>query len=586
MEHPSPATGPALYRKWRSRGFFEVVGQAHVTQTLRNAVRSGTPGHAYLFAGPRGTGKTSTARILARAVNCLNPHDGEPCNHCAPCQAMLANRCLDLVEIDAASNNSVDDVRDLRDKVHYAPTEVRRKVYIVDEVHMLSTGAFNALLKTLEEPPAHVLFVLATTDVHKVPATIASRCQRLDFRTIAPRDIVARLAYVCEQEGMTADVAALELIAQQATGSLRDALSLLDQVRAYEGTAIGVAEVEEALGLARRDTLARLTDDMIAGDAGAALALIGDLAAAGADLRQYAKQLVHYWRDLLLLRAGGTGALGYTPEEHMAAQAARVSVADVATIVKALMQPDYSGRRSAAAQWQLELAVVEACQHFVSTDNRPEVRPASPSPAASSPASPRRAPAPSAPRPAEPAPAPAPAEPIEASPLAAEDAGAASGPTAQAADEAPPEVDEVPPDEAAEPILKSTAATDAVTPAAVDDGRAPEEIWAQVQQRLLAKQDSPRLKALLRDSCMPMGIEGDTFVVQARAQLDRQQIEAKFRPAIDDALAEVLGRAITLRCVTMIEAPAQGGTPVIPREVFVDRAARELRAVHVERNRP
>ena len=279
MEHPSPATGPALYRKWRSRGFFEVVGQAHVTQTLRNAVRSGTLGHAYLFAGPRGTGKTSTARILARAVNCLNPQDGEPCNHCAPCQAMLANRCLDLVEIDAASNNSVDDVRDLRDKVHYAPTEVRRKVYIVDEVHMLSTGAFNALLKTLEEPPAHVLFVLATTDVHKVPATIASRCQRLDFRTIAPRDIVARLAYVCEQEGMTADVAALELIAQQATGSLRDALSLLDQVRAYEGTAIGVAEVEEALGLARRDTLARLTDDMIAGDAGAALALVPAMAA-------------------------------------------------------------------------------------------------------------------------------------------------------------------------------------------------------------------------------------------------------------------------------------------------------------------
>jgi DNA polymerase-3 subunit gamma/tau len=570
MEHPSPATGPALYRKWRSRGFFEVVGQAHVTQTLRNAVRSGTLGHAYLFAGPRGTGKTSTARILARAVNCLNPQDGEPCNHCAPCQAMLANRCLDLVEIDAASNNSVDDVRDLRDKVHYAPTEVRRKVYIVDEVHMLSTGAFNALLKTLEEPPAHVLFVLATTDVHKVPATIASRCQRLDFRTISPRDITARLAYVCEQEGMTAEVAALELIAQQATGSLRDALSLLDQVRAYEGTAIGVAEVEEALGLARRDTLARLTDDMIAGDAGAALALIGDLAAAGADLRQYAKQLVHYWRDLLLLRTGGTGALGYTPEEHMAAQAARVSVADVATIVKALMQPDYSGRRSAAAQWQLELAVVEACQHFVSADNRPEVRPATP--AASSPASLRRATA----RPAAPAPAPAPDEPIEASPLAAEDAGAASGPTAQPAEEAPPE-------EAAEPLLESAPATDAVTPTAVDDGRAPEEIWAQVQQ-LLSKKAT--LNALLKSSCTPFGLEGNTFVVQARGQWESEQIETKYRSAIEDALAEVLGRAVTLRCVTMIEASAQGGTPAIPREEFIDRAARALAPLHVERNRP
>src|SRR5919198_4943113 len=225
MEHPSPATGPALYRRWRSRGFFEVVGQANVTRTLRNAVRSGSVGHAYLFAGPRGTGKTSTARILARAVNCLNPQDGEPCNHCAPCQAMLANRCLDLVEIDAASNNSVDDVRDLRDKVHYAPTEVKRKVYIVDEAHMLSTGAFNALLKTLEEPPAHVLFVLATTEVHRVPATILSRCQRFEFRRVPFDALVARLRHIATREGYAIEDRALELLARQGTGSVRDAVS-------------------------------------------------------------------------------------------------------------------------------------------------------------------------------------------------------------------------------------------------------------------------------------------------------------------------------------------------------------------------
>ncbi len=360
-----PHTAQSLYRTWRSRDFAEVVGQGHVTQTLRNAVRTHSVGHAYLFTGLRGTGKTSTARILARAVNCLNPREGEPCNECAPCRSILEGRCLDVLEIDAASHNGVEYARDLIEKVHYAPSEVRRKVYIIDEVHMLSTPAFNALLKTLEEPPPHVLFVLATTDAQKVPDTITSRCQRLDFRAIDLSDISGRLAYICNEEGIAADAAALDLIAEQATGSLRDALSLLEQVRAYETTAIGVAEVEEALGMVRRETLSGLTEHIVDGDIGAALSLIGELAAAGADVRQYARQLIHYWRDLLLLCAiGPAAARARSHDPRAMALAARLSTSDVTAILKTILQPDYSGRRSASAQWQLELAVVEACQHF------------------------------------------------------------------------------------------------------------------------------------------------------------------------------------------------------------------------------
>ena len=251
----------ALYRKWRPRLWEQVIGQEHVVVTLKNAIAAGRVGHAYLFAGPRGTGKTTTARLLAKAVNCLaeSPAD-RPCDHCQHCQSVNDNRFLDLIEIDAASNTSVDDVRDLREKINFSPGQGRYKVYIIDEVHMLSTAAFNALLKTLEEPPPHAIFILATTEAHKIPATVLSRCQRHEFRRIPVPDIVRHLHELCTQEELQVDKDALTLIARQATGSLRDAISLLDQLTSG-GQVVNLATAQTVLGTAASQRGACSTND-------------------------------------------------------------------------------------------------------------------------------------------------------------------------------------------------------------------------------------------------------------------------------------------------------------------------------------
>ena len=299
----------ALYRKWRSQTFDEVVGQEHVTRTLRNALRDDRVAHAYLFSGPRGTGKTSTARILAKALNCSAPEAERPCNQCPTCVAITEGRMLDLIEIDAASNNSVDDVRELRDKVGFRPSEGRYKIYIIDEVHMLSGSAFNALLKTLEEPPPFARFILATTEPHKIPATVLSRCQRFDFRRIPTPEIAQHLQHVATEEGFQAEPDALLAIARSAQGCMRDAVSLLDQMLSFGTDSVTTEQVQQVLGAVNDQAVLDLVSAIATRDVSSGLAQIHRLVTDGASLPEFCQQVVEQLRAVMVLQMTNNAAL-------------------------------------------------------------------------------------------------------------------------------------------------------------------------------------------------------------------------------------------------------------------------------------
>ena len=301
----------ALYRKWRPRTFDDVVGQSHITDTLKRQVSEGRLSHAYLFTGTRGTGKTTCAKILARAVNCEHPVDGSPCNECDACRGIESGAVMDVLELDAASNNGVDQVRALRDEAVYSPAAVRKRVYIVDEVHMLSTPAFNALLKILEEPPEHLMFILATTELHKVPATIKSRCQQFAFKRISALDITQRLKYVAQEEGIPLTPEGAALLARLADGGLRDALSLLDQCAVGSGGhSLGEQEVLDALGLAGNVETAALMGEIAQRNTGAALERLDRLYAAGKDVGSLLGELAALTRDLLIRKTAPQGGAG------------------------------------------------------------------------------------------------------------------------------------------------------------------------------------------------------------------------------------------------------------------------------------
>jgi DNA polymerase-3 subunit gamma/tau len=356
----------SLYRKWRSQTFDDLIGQEPIVRTLKNALRSGSVVHAYLFTGPRGTGKTSTARLLAKTVNCSNPQDGEPCNECQQCREITAGNSFNVIEIDAASNRGIDSIRDLREKVMMPPSTGKYKVYILDEAHMLTPEACNALLKTLEEPPPYAIFVLATTDVHKMLPTVISRCEPFNFKRITTRQIIDRLLFVAGQEHVKLEHSAAELIARTAAGGMRDALSLLDQAIAYSGEEISLVQVQAMLGVADPRAISRLITHMAALDSSAVLHQIHELSEAGADLRQVNAQVVEYWRALMLTKAGADAAAILDLTEDEMREVKQLSqlfgLEELTECARVFAQNDLVQKNQGTPQLGLELASLECIE--------------------------------------------------------------------------------------------------------------------------------------------------------------------------------------------------------------------------------
>lgn len=366
----------ALYRKWRPVDFDDVSGQPHVTSTLKGEIECGRLSHAYLFTGSRGTGKTSCAKILAKAVNCLHPVNGNPCGECEICRGIGNGSILDVIEIDAASNNGVDNIRDLREEVNFTPVSAKYRVYIIDEVHMLSIGAFNALLKTLEEPPAHVIFILATTEVHKLPATVLSRCQRFDFKRISPEDICARLLYVAGKEGANLTEEAAMLIARVADGGMRDALSLLDRCLVRGGT-VDSQTVRDAAGLAGTEHLFEFSSFVANGDFAGALSLVTRLHNEACDIESLCTELTLHFRNLMVAKTvPDCGKLIVCSEQELKLikqRAAELRLAKILECINTLCEASKSMKGASSKKIRLETAVVSMCSPLAGNESSASV---------------------------------------------------------------------------------------------------------------------------------------------------------------------------------------------------------------------
>ena len=366
-----------LYRKYRPKVFSDVVGQEHITSTLSKEIETGKISHAYLFTGSRGTGKTTCAKILSKAVNCLNPVDGNPCNECEICKGLDSGAILDVVEIDAASNNGVDSIRDIRDEINFTPASCKYRVYIIDEVHMLSIGAFNALLKTLEEPPPHVKFILATTEVHKLPVTIVSRCQRFDFKRVTPEAMKQRMEYIASCEGFSADEEALSLIARIADGGMRDALSLLDQCTGH-GKHITADIVCEVAGMTGKDHLFRLAGAAAESNAGKALETVNELHSNSCDMERLCSDLINHFRNLMIVKIvkSASDILVCTAEEleHYKNQSGKFTLENILYCISLLQNSMANIKWGVNRRIEMEMAMIKLCSPALSSDNEALLR--------------------------------------------------------------------------------------------------------------------------------------------------------------------------------------------------------------------
>ena len=534
-------TSQVFYRKWRPQTLAEVVGQEPVTQTLLNALNSGRVSHAYLFHGPRGTGKTSTGRILAKAVNCLTNGNGEPCNACPMCQAITEGRALDVIEIDAASNTGVDNIRDLRERVNYAPGEARYKVYIIDEVHMLSTSASNALLKTLEEPPPHVIFILATTEVHKVLATILSRCQRFDFRRISQTDIVSKLTQICNEEGFHVEPEGLRLMARSATGSLRDAENLLQQLTTYYGSEIELHQIQTILGVTGDRRVKELVKHIMDNDVTAGMATINSVNSDGLDLKQFNRELVEYIRGLLLIKTGSDAAVDFADEDiaELKDLASRASLPQILKAVKLFGQLELGFDNYSTLP--LELALVDCVLPVEEKEEIParQAKYESPQPVKITP----------------PAVTQAESELPEAEPepLTAEPELAKAEPEPAEAEPEPAKAKRGSPKVKPEPATVPEAAATLPQPAGeVEQLRLN---WKRIIEEAPADIRKTRAIAFLRSADVrPVAIEGDTIVLSIKYDVHKEQIEKPENLVVAERIiSDFLKRPLRVRCVTRPE---------------------------------